>query len=121
MKYLETMVFIANTLLPCLRDFIYAERDGTPELAQGVKALATTRRHQAWDLLDKQLEGKMYLVEGDHPTVADFLLVSLTGWMGWLNDEACERANLKKLAERMKERDDWQKVRAKEEQVEAKL
>lgn len=116
------MIYLSNTLLPCLRDYIYAEKDGEEGVyAEGVKALAKKRRNEAWDLLDKQLEGKEYLVGGEEPSVADFLLVSVTGWMGWLHTEACERGNLERLVERMKGRDDWKEVRQREEEVEAKL
>lgn len=118
-KYLETMVFLGNSLLPALRDLVYAGKDGAGgEAAEAVKDLARKKIGQVWDLLDAQLEGKEYLV-GPNPTVADFLAVSVTGWFDAFEEEACKRKNVAGLVQRMKARDDWQEVRRREDEAKA--
>lgn len=119
-KYLETMVFLGNSLLPALRDLVYAGKDGESGApAEAVKDLARKKIGQVWDLLDDQLEGKEYLV-GQGPTVADFLAVSVTGWFDSFEEEACKRKNVAGLVQRMKARDDWKDVRRREEEAKAK-
>jgi len=48
-EWLELMVFFANTVLPAMRDWFYADSDGDPSGAQAVQALATRRIEGAWD------------------------------------------------------------------------
>jgi len=116
-KYLETMVFLANSLLPALRDLVYAGKDGEGgAAAEAVKDLARKKIGQVWDLLDKQLEGKEYLVRSG-PTVADFLAVSVTGWFDAFEEEACKRRNVAGWVKRMKEREDWKEVRRREDEA----
>lgn len=120
-KYLETMIYLSNSLLPALRDLVYAGKDGPGgAAAEAVKDLARGKISDAWDLLDAQLEGKEYLV-GDTPTAADFLGVSVTGWFDEFEEEACRRGNVKEWVGRMKGRDDWKEVRRREDEAKAKL
>jgi glutathione S-transferase len=105
-KFIETLVYIANTLLPAMRDWVYAAKDGNPADAEGVRRLAKTRLSQAWDLLDKQLAGKEYLV-GDVPTIVDFLGVAVAGWTKWHQELAMCRHNVRTWVERMRRRPSW--------------
>lgn len=118
-KYLETMVFLSNSLLPALRDHIYAGKDGPGgNAAEAVKELSAKKLGQTWDLLNAQLEGKEYLL-GAEVSVVDFLMVSVTGWMKPVEDEACKRTNVRRLVQKMKEREDWKEVIKREDAAEA--
>ncbi|MFP3566821.1 glutathione S-transferase family protein [Paraburkholderia sp. SIMBA_030] len=78
--WLELMIYLANTLLPAMRDWFYADVDGDPLGAEAVRALARRRIEQAWDRLDAHLaSGHEYLVGGKLST-ADFLAVMLMRW-----------------------------------------
>jgi glutathione S-transferase len=120
-KYLETMTYLANTLLPALRDNFYADKDGEPgEPARAVKTLAQKRINQAWDYLDRQLNGHEWLVGNDR-SAADFLLVSIMGWSEHLHNESCQRSNLRRLAEKMERQEDWLEMKRREQQAEAEV
>jgi glutathione S-transferase len=78
--WLELMIYLANTLLPAMRDWFYADTDGDPAGADAVRALARRHIEQACDRLDAHLtEGRDYLVGGTLST-ADFLAVMLMRW-----------------------------------------
>jgi glutathione S-transferase len=78
--WLELMIFLANTLLPAMRDWFYADKDGEPEGAAAVRALAQRRIEHGWDYLDARLaDGRACLV-GETPGTADFLAVVLMRW-----------------------------------------
>ncbi|HEY1077659.1 MAG TPA: glutathione S-transferase family protein [Fontimonas sp.] len=78
--WLESMIFLANTLLPAMRDWFYADKDGDPQGAAAVKALARTRIEGANARLDAQLaDGRSHLVGGRLSTV-DLLAVMLMRW-----------------------------------------
>lgn len=99
--FLETMVFFANTLQSALRNYIYAAVDGDESSAQGVKALALKRICDGFDLLDRQLESREYLV-GDKVSVADYLGVMLASWTRRHPRPAMELENIKKWVARVK-------------------
>jgi glutathione S-transferase len=89
--WLESMIYLANTILPAMRDWFYADSDGDPAGAEAVRALARRRIEQACDQLDARLaDGRVYLVGGTLST-ADLLAVMLMRWtrnmprpaMGW--------------------------------------
>ncbi|MCX4173115.1 MULTISPECIES: glutathione S-transferase family protein [Paraburkholderia] len=78
--WLELMIYLANTLLPAMRDWFYADVDGDPAGAVAVQALAQRRIEEACDRLDADLaDGRDYLVGGKLST-ADFLAVMLMRW-----------------------------------------
>ncbi|NYH27846.1 glutathione S-transferase family protein [Paraburkholderia bryophila] len=79
-EWLETMIFLANTVLPAMRDWFYADVDGEAAGADAVRALADRRLAQAWDRLDAQLADKPgYLIGGQLGTV-DFMALMLMRW-----------------------------------------
>lgn len=79
-EWMEWMVYLANTVLPAMRDWFYAASDGDPQGAEAVQALALRRIEQAWDRLDQHLaDGRCYCVGGTLGTV-DFLAVMLMRW-----------------------------------------
>jgi glutathione S-transferase len=78
--WLELMIYLANTLLPAMRDWFYADVDGDPAGAAAVQALAQRRIVEACDRLDADLaDGRDYLVGGKLST-ADFLAVVVMRW-----------------------------------------
>jgi glutathione S-transferase len=78
--WLELMVYLANTLLPAMRDWFYADVDGDPAGAEAVRALAQRRIEEACGRLDADLaDGRDYLVGGTLST-ADFLAVVIMRW-----------------------------------------
>jgi glutathione S-transferase len=79
-EWLEMMICLANTLLPAMRDWFYAGKDGDPEGADAVAALARRRIEAAWDELDARLgKGRKYLL-GDRLGTADLLAIMLMRW-----------------------------------------
>ncbi|CAE6733991.1 glutathione S-transferase family protein [Paraburkholderia aspalathi] len=78
--WLELMIYLANTLLPAMRDWFYADVDGEPAGAEAVQALARRRIEEACDQLNADLaDGRDYLVGGKLSTV-DFLAVVVMRW-----------------------------------------
>jgi glutathione S-transferase len=91
--WLEMMVYLANTILPAMRDWFYADSDGDLAGAEAVRALACRRLDAAWDKLDAHLgESHDYLI-GDKLSTADFMAIMLMRWtrnmprpaLGWPN------------------------------------
>ena len=79
-KWLETMVFLANGVLPAMRDWFYADKDGEPAGAAAVRDLARRRIEGAWTRLDYEVgDGRRYLM-GDEPGCVDFLAAMLMRW-----------------------------------------
>jgi glutathione S-transferase len=79
-KWLEMMVYLANTVLPAMRDWFYAGKDGDPSGAAAVAALARRRIEGAWLQLNEGLtEGRPHLV-GDRLTTTDLLAIMLMRW-----------------------------------------
>ena len=60
--WLEQMVFLANTVLPAMRDWFYADIDGEASGADAVRAIARRRIEAAWDRLDARLKDRRYMV-----------------------------------------------------------
>ena len=79
-QWLEMMVYLANTLLPAMRDWFYADKDGDPGGAAAVTSLARQRIEGAWEFLDSRLaEHQPYLV-GTCLSTADLLAIMLMRW-----------------------------------------
>lgn len=100
--WFETMIFLANTLLPAMRDWFYAGKDGDPAGAAAVTALARRRIEGAWDHLDARLaDGRTHLV-GDRLGTADLLLVMLMRWSRNMPRPATAWAHLAAYVERLR-------------------
>lgn len=79
-EWLELMIYLANTVLPAMRDWFYADTDGDPTGADAVRTLARRRIEAACDRLDAHVgQGRDYLVGGTLST-ADFLAIMLMRW-----------------------------------------
>jgi glutathione S-transferase len=100
--WLEMMVYLANTLLPAMRDWFYAAKDGDPAGADAVTALARRRIEGAWDRLDSHVsDGRTHLVGGRLST-ADFLAVMLMRWSRNMPRPALTWKNLAPYIHRMR-------------------
>lgn len=79
-RWLEMMIFLANTLLPAMRDWFYAAKDGDPSDADAVRRLALRRIEGAWERLDAALvHGEAHLL-GPALSTVDFLAAMLMRW-----------------------------------------
>lgn len=100
--WLETMIYLANTLLPAMRDWFYADTDGEPQGADAVKALARRRIEGAWDRLDARLaDGRAHLLGSEMSTV-DFLATMLMRWSRNMPRPATTWKNLATYIHRMR-------------------
>jgi len=100
-KWLETMVFLANTVSPAMRDWFYADKDGDPAGAAAVRDLARRRIEAAWARLDFDLgDGRRYLM-GEEPGAVDFLAAMLMRWSRNMVKPASEWPALRPYVARM--------------------
>jgi len=103
-EWLETMIYLANTVLPAMRDWFYADKDGDPQGAEAVKALARRRIESAWDRLDAQLaSGRQYLL-GNELSTLDFLATMLMRWSRNMPRPATAWKNLAPYIQKMRAR-----------------
>ena len=101
-EWLELMVYLANTVLPAMRDWFYAGVDGAPEGADAVKALARKRIEAAWDKIEAHLgDGRVYLLKEKISTV-DFLAVMLMRWSRNMPSPATNWKNIATYVERLR-------------------
>lgn len=112
--YLEMMIFLANTLLPAMRDWFYADSDGDPAGAEAVKALARRRIEAAWDRLDAHLaDGRTHML-GNELGAADFLATMLMRWSRNMPRPAITWKNLAPYIHRMRARPAFIEVNSRE-------
>lgn len=112
--WLEIMIFLANTLLPAMRDWFYAATDGDPQGADAVKALSRRRIEGAWERLDARLaDGRTYLL-GSQLTTADFLALMLMRWSRNMARPATTWKNLAPYIHRMRSRPSFVDVNTRE-------
>jgi glutathione S-transferase len=102
--WLEMMIYLANTLLPAMRDWFYAGKDGDPQGAEAVKALARRRIEGAWDRLDAHLaDGRTHLL-GEPLSTVDFLATMLMRWSRNMPRPATTWKHLAPYIQRMRAR-----------------
>jgi glutathione S-transferase len=79
-KWLETMVYLTNTLSSAMRDWFYAEQDGDPADAVAVRRLALRRIEGVWGQLNTVLSDRRPYLLGNMVTTADLLATMLMRW-----------------------------------------
>ena len=79
-RWLEQMVYLANTLLPAMRDWFYADKDGDVAGAEAVRALARRRIEGAWEQLNARLDGGRRYLVGERLSTVDLMAVMLMRW-----------------------------------------
>lgn len=103
-KWLETMVYLTNTLSSAMRDWFYADKDGEPSDAGAIRRLALRRIEGGWDYLNTTLrDGRPYLL-GDEMTTADFLGTMLMRWARNMRRPATAWDNIGPYVTRMRAR-----------------
>jgi glutathione S-transferase len=95
-EWLQLTIYIANTLMPAMRDWLYAAKDGDPEGAQAVKALAERRIRSVWDDFEKRLSGGGDYLLGDRFGTVDMLAVMLMRWSRHMECAATGRPILRR-------------------------
>jgi len=100
--WLEMMIYLANTLLPAMRDWLYAGKDGDPDGAAAVMALAQRRIEGAWSALDARLGDKNFYLVGNRLSTADLLTMVLMRWSRNMPRPATDWAHLAAYANRLK-------------------
>lgn len=79
-EWFEMMIYLANSVLPAMRNWFYAETDGDPRCAEMVKAFSRGQVEASMAHLDNLLsDGRSYLINGRLSTV-DFLALMLMRW-----------------------------------------
>lgn len=112
--WLEMMIYLANTLLPAMRDWFYAATDGDPAGAEAVKALARRRIEGAWERLDAQLaDGRTHLLGNELSTV-DFLALMLMRWSRNMPRPATSWKHLARYIDRLRSRPSFVEVNRRE-------
>ncbi len=101
--WLQQMMYFANTLLPAMRDWFYADKDGDPAGADAVRALARRRIEGAWANLDGHLAAHDYMA-GGRVSAADFMAVMLMRWSRNMPKPATTWPHLSAYIERMRAR-----------------
>ncbi len=89
-QFYRWLVFMTNTVQTAMLRFFYPERYGGGSVSH--VAAAEAGRH--FDLLDRELEGRDWLV-GEHRSAADLFLFMLVRWGRRLEPAAWERDNLR--------------------------
>jgi len=84
------LVFLTNTLQPAMLRFFYPERYGDESVAR----IAAEEAGRHFDLLDRELAGRAWLV-GDGRTAADLFLFMLVRWGRRLEPPAWDRPGLR--------------------------
>lgn len=116
-RFLETLVFVANTLLPAFRDWFYAEKDQTDGIvAHGIRLLALQRIKGVFEQLDAQVKEGGYLVStaDEGPTAVDFLFAATLSWDAFVDRLAGTYPNLQTYKSLMRSRPSWKVLNDKE-------
>lgn len=74
------MIYLANTLLPAMRDWFYADVDGAGIDADHVRSLARKRIEEVWVRLDNNLANANGYLVGEKLSTVDFLAIMLMRW-----------------------------------------
>lgn len=112
--WMQTMLFLANTVLPSMRDWFYADTDGSPEAAGFIRKMAQQRLEAAWERVNTQLaDGRNYLV-GDQLSTVDFLAVMLMRWTRNMPRPATTWPHIATYVQHMRAMDSFKTMNAKE-------
>jgi glutathione S-transferase len=89
-QFYRWLIFMTNTVQTTMLRFFYPERYG----GDGVREVAASDAAGHFDLLDRTLDGREWVV-GEHRTAADLFLFMLTRWGRRLEAAAWDRPNLR--------------------------
>lgn len=113
-KYLELMVYLANTLMPAFRAWFYPPDFGGLERSEEIRENARGRIEAAFDQLSALLwDGRQFLL-GESCTTADILATMLARWSRNMPKPAGAWPNLNPYLARMRQREGLREVHARE-------
>ncbi len=112
-EWLETMLFLANSGLPAMRDWFYADKEGEPAHADGIRRLAQRRIEAVLERMDRKLGDRAWLV-GDSLTTADLLGTMIMRWSRNMPRPATEWVNLAPYVTKMRSRPSFTALYARE-------
>ncbi|HDR9487764.1 TPA: glutathione S-transferase family protein [Burkholderia aenigmatica] len=113
-EWFETMIYLANTLLPAMRSWFYAEVDGKPQNAAAVKEFACGQIEGAMEHLNSLLgDGRQFLIDNRLST-ADFLALMLMRWTRNMPRPATSWPNLAGYIQRLRGRQTFLDLNARE-------
>ncbi|KVE43309.1 glutathione S-transferase family protein [Burkholderia sp. BDU5] len=113
--WFELMIYLANTLLPAMRNWFYADIDGDPDGADAVRAHARLQIEAAMDEFDGRLrDGRNHLLGGASPSTADFLAIVLMRWTRNMPRTVFAWPHLARYVERMRARPSFAELTARE-------
>ena len=112
--FVQTMFYLANTLMPAFRAFFYTDEIAGPRNTEAVIEHATRKIEAVWDRIDTQLaDGRTFLV-GEQMTAADFLATMLTRWSRAMPKPATTWPHLSAYVNRMRAHQSLREVHARE-------
>jgi glutathione S-transferase len=113
-EWMEMMIYLANTLLPAMRDWFYAQADGAAGDATAIKALARCRIEAAWDKLDKLLSDGRSVFIAEQLSTVDFLATMLMRWSRNMPRPATDWPHVAPYVFRLRARPCFREVSARE-------
>jgi len=114
-SYLQTMLYLANTLQPAYRSWFYPEEAAGAENIEAAKAQARAKVEQVWTRLDaKFADGRIFLL-GRNLTAADFLATILMRWSRNMPRPATTYPNLSAYIDRMRAMPSLREVHVREQ------
>lgn len=112
--YVETMIYLANALLPAFRAWFYIDDVASPPHQEDARDHARARIEAVFDQLDARLaDGRAYLL-GPEAGAVDFLAVMLARWSRNMPRPAETWHHLGPYVMRMKQRPGLREVHARE-------
>ena len=113
-EWYEMMIYLANSVLPAMRNWFYADADGNPKNADAVKAFSQELIEGSMAHLDGLLaDGRSYLV-GDRLSTADFLALILMRWTRNMPRPATSWANLSRYIHELRAMPTFLELNARE-------
>ena len=112
--YYRWMFFLANTLQPAFRAWLYPTEPAGEAHVDAVKAQARVRIEGAFALLDAHLAARGPHLLGDAVTTPDFMLTMLMRWSRNMPKTATAWPALARLAAAMKARPTFKELYARE-------
>lgn len=114
-EWLEMMIYLANSVLPAMRGWFYAEADGEPGSAPVVREFARRQIEASMERLDNLLsDGRPHLI-GDRLSTVDFLALVLMRWTRNMPRPATSWPNLAHYIHRLRARSTFLELNAREE------
>jgi glutathione S-transferase len=110
----EAFVFVVNSILPALRDWMYADKDGAQQYAHGVRLLTLDRLKMMYGVLDQLLVERKYLA-GNHPTAVDYIFCATMSWDGFIYALSRRFKNIRRFDDEMRASKSFQELAKRED------